>query len=104
MGKPWKGQSGAKAQEMSAPKAPAAPTASPAQPDLPVARELLGETVIVRMPQLIGGQNEHAAIVTCAHDDGAVNVMLIPATGEAYPIEGVLPASSGATLHWRYRL
>lgn len=105
MGKGWTSPAGAKPQNPpsggSSVKVPAA--AAPAQPELPVARELLGQTVIVRTIAAIAGQLEHAAIVTRVHADGAVNVMLLPAAGEIYPIEGVMPFSSGAPLHWRHR-
>lgn len=69
----------------------------------PAARELLGEIVIVRTPKLIGGKNEHAAIVTAEHESGAIDVVLFPSDSESYPIENVAPASAGAALHWRHR-
>lgn len=89
------------------PQLPAAgkPPALPLGPEEGTEIELLGETVIVKTSQTIAGQHEHAAIVTRVHDDGAVNVMLLPAIGESYPVEHVAREAPGADarMSWRHR-
>lgn len=99
----WKGPSGAKPGNPPSGGSSVKPAALQPQPVLPVGRELLGETVIVKTPQMIGGQSEHAAIVTREHEDGTVNVILMPAAGESYPVEHVAPSGSGSLLFWRHR-
>lgn len=103
MSKGWKSPASTKPQEPPSGGSSVKSAAAPAQPELPVERELLGETVIVKTPQPIGGASEHAALVTRAHDNGVVDVMLMPSSGESYRIHDVQPASSGASLHWRHR-
>lgn len=64
----------------------------------------LGATVLVTTPEKIGGQNEHAAMVTQVHADDVVNVMLNPGNGFPYPIPAVrhVRHSAAASLHWRW--
>jgi hypothetical protein len=65
----------------------------------------LGETVLVTTREVIGGQREHAAIVTRVHDDDLVNVMVLPAIGQPYPVASVYHVrhSKAAALSWRPR-
>jgi hypothetical protein len=59
----------------------------------------LTDAVLVTTREAIGGQKEHAAIVTKVISDDVVNVMVLPSAGQPYPIEAV--ARTGA-LCWRY--
>lgn len=65
----------------------------------------LGRTVIVTTAKQIGGQTEHAAIITgVVSDAGAVHLMLMPAGVEPYPVSNVLHekiAPKGA-MCWRW--
>ena len=73
--------------------------AIPAEPAAKVAAPYVGASVIVSTAMKIAGQNEHAAIVTKIHSDDAVNVMLFPAEGSAYPISSINRAGSPS---WRW--
>lgn len=68
--------------------------------EAPVPVSLLGETVIVKTPTAIGGQHEHAAVVTFVYDDDAVDVLLMPRASEPYPVARI--AKSGP-MSWRFR-
>jgi len=88
-------------------KAALPPTASrsadtaPAQRDEPVLR--VTSLVLVRTPIVIGGQNEHAAIVTRLHGNDVVDVTLLPAGAEPYPVSRIQKADDDvAGLCWRF--
>lgn len=65
----------------------------------------LGDSVIVTTRQKIGGQNEHAAIVTRVESDEIVSVMMLPADGQPYSVASVSHArhSPEAAMTWRQR-
>jgi hypothetical protein len=71
--------------------------AADAAPKIPA--PYLGASVVVLTAIKIAGQNEHAAIVTRVHSDDIVNVMLLPAEGQAYPIASINRAGSPS---WRW--
>jgi hypothetical protein len=71
-----------------------------AAPDAPA----LARNVLVTTAGLINGQSEHAGIITQVLGDGSVNVMVLPGSGQPYPITSIRHADddSAGPLHWRY--
>lgn len=65
---------------------------------------LVSRNVIVRTPQKIGGQNEHAAIVTRVRESDLVDVVVFPAGEDPYPIGSIRHADSplANTITWRW--
>lgn len=65
---------------------------------------LLSRNVIVTTPVKIGGQNEHAAVITKVIEDELVNVMLFPSDGSPYPISSIYHANSAkpGAITWRW--
>lgn len=74
----------------------------PAEPPAKAPVPYLGAPVIVLTSMKIGGQNEHAALVTRVHSDDVVNVMVFPAEGDAYPISSISKSSAEGSLSWRW--
>lgn len=65
---------------------------------------IVSRTVVVRTPDKIGGQNEHAAIVTRVHEDNVIDVTLFPAGLDPYPVLAVAHADSprAGRIIWRW--
>lgn len=63
-----------------------------------------GRVVLVTTREKIGGENEHAALITKVHDDDTINVMVQPAEGLPYPIPSVrhVRHSVIGSLSWRW--
>lgn len=77
--------------------------------DLPLAAEMterpsLARMVLVKTPVRIGGQDEHAAIITRVISDDLINVMLMPGTGEPYSVANIQSAQSApaGAISWRW--
>lgn len=49
----------------------------------------LARNVVVHMPQKIGGQNDHAAIITRVSAGNRVDVTVFPAGAESYPVSDI---------------
>ncbi len=64
----------------------------------------LAQPVIVTTAKKIGGQDEHAAIITGVVSDDVVHVLLMPAGEQPYPISGVphVKSVSPGALSWRW--
>lgn len=63
-----------------------------------------GRIVLVTTREKIGGENEHAAMITRVIDDDSVNVMVMPAEGMPYPIPSVRHVRNSVvgSLTWRW--
>lgn len=77
--------------------APLLPLAAPATPPV-------SDAVLVRTPQRIGGQFEHAAIITRVHSDTLINVLLMPDGEVPYPVPDIEYSEqpSIAAITWRW--
>jgi hypothetical protein len=65
---------------------------------------IVSRNVIVQTPEKIGGQNEHAAIVTRVHEDNVIDVTMFPAGGDCYPVLAVRHVDSphAGKITWRW--
>lgn len=68
-----------------------------------IRRPYLGASVIVKTSEKIGGQSEHAAVITRVHSDVLVNVMVFPAEGQAYPIASINLNAGAPCWRWPIR-
>lgn len=68
-------------------------------------RAMRGQVVLVTTREKIGGENEHAAMVTKVVSEDIVNVMLMPDGAQPYPVPAVCHVrhSPSAALTWRHR-
>lgn len=80
------------------------PVASEAAPAAAPAKPALCRWVLVRTPTKIGGQNEHAAVITRVHSDELVNVTLHPDGEIPYPVSRIYRADSAeaGSITWRW--
>jgi len=83
------------------------PVAAAAATDLPLdapAKPALCRMVLVRTPQKIGGQTEHAAVITRVLSDELVNVTLLPDGEAPYPVTEIYHVESpkAGQITWRW--
>lgn len=85
------------------------PNAKPAAPIAPqatapeMAAPYLGAPVVVITSGTIGGQSEHAAIVTRVHSGDLVNVMVFPGEGQPYPVASINREAGAPSWRWPSR-
>lgn len=81
-----------------------AATATGSGVSVAVEKPALGLPVIVITSEKISGQNEHAAIITQIHSDDVVNVMVMPGSGQPYPISSIhhTRLSMPGALSWHF--
>jgi hypothetical protein len=81
-----------------------APIGAPLLPLATQTAAALGLAVVVRTPQRIGGQFEHAAMITRVHSPSRVNVLLMPDGEVPYPVPDIeyseQPSITG--INWRW--
>jgi hypothetical protein len=64
----------------------------------------ISRNVVVRTPATIGGQHEHAAIITRVIDGDLIDVMMFPAGEDAYRVPSIHHVDSPdvGTISWRW--
>lgn len=65
---------------------------------------VVSRNVIVRTAVKIGGQNDHAAVITRVRDDGPIDVTIFPAGEMPYPILNVdyIDSPHAGAITWRW--